>query len=243
MATQSRLPAFLLTRPAAQSQRFVGQLCQRFGVDLDITISPLLTPRFLDAPFPAGHFDALIFTSETGVAAFQALTYRPNSLPKRAYCVGNRTAKAAVSAGLEPISADGNATSLIDLIHQDAPTALLHISGAHSRGEVAQNLTETGIKTDVCVLYEQAPLPLTQAAVTLLQGEGPVLVPLFSPRSAALFCEQISKLGPFAPLTYIALSQAVGAELADLRGAKLCYADRPTAASMIEAIAANCGMV
>jgi len=242
MATQSRLPAFLLTRPAAQSQRFAGQLCQRFGVDLDITISPLLTPRFLDALLPKGRYDALIFTSETGVAAFQALASRPNSLPKRAYCVGNRTAKAAVLAGLEPISADGDATDLIALVRRDSPAALLHISGAQSRGAIGQTLTEAGIKTDVCVLYEQAEQPLTHAAVTLMQGESPVLAPLFSPRSAALFREQISKLGPIAPLTCAVLSQAVGAELPDLPGAKLFYADRPTAAALIEAISENCGV-
>jgi len=242
MATQSRLPAFLLTRPAVQSQRFAGQLCQRFGMDLDITISPVLAPRFLNTPVPIGGFDALIFTSETGVAAFQALAFRSKSSPKRAYCVGNRTAKAAVLAGLEPISADGDASALIALIRQDAPSTLLHISGAQSRGAVAQALTEAGIKTDVCVLYEQAAQPLTQAAVTLLKGESPVLVPLFSPRSAAIFCEQVSKFDPMAPLICAVLSQSVGAELKALRGAKLCYADRPTATSLIETIAENCGV-
>jgi len=237
MAIQSRLPAFLLTRPTAQSHRFAEQLRQRFGEDISVTISPLLAPCFLEPPFPVGPIDALIFTSETGVAAYQAHSSRPHYYPKRAYCVGDRTAKAAVLAGLEPVSADGDASALVDLIRQDAPTRLLHVCGAHSRGDVAETLTKAGIATGVCVLYEQAEQPLTHAAIALLQGNDPVLVPLFSPRTAALFCKQVSTLCLQAPLTCAALSRAVGAELGGLKGAKLCYADKPTALSLLEAIA------
>lgn len=238
MVAQSRLPAFLLTRPAAQSHRFAASLRQRFGPEVAITISPLLAPCFLAPPFPTGSYDALIFTSETGVAAYLAHDARPGTLPKRAYCVGNRTAKAAEMAGLEPVSADGDANALITLIRQHAPLALLHICGAQTRGDVAQTLSKAGIKTDTCVLYQQTAQPLSKAALTLLQMQRPVLVPLFSPRSAALFCQQIYALDHIAPLTCIVLSKAVGDAVMDLRGAKLCYADRPTAESLLKAIAA-----
>lgn len=236
MATQSRLPAFLLTRPAVQSERFAGQLRQRFGQDIAVTISPLLAPHFLTAALPDGSYDALIFTSETGVAAFQSLRPHPKAMPDRCYCVGKRTAKAALSAGLEPVSADGDASDLITLIRKQGQARLLHICGAHSRGDVAQRLTNSGIETDVCILYEQIEQPLSPAAIDLLQGERPVLVPLFSPRSAALFYQQISSLTPLAPLTFAALSKAVGAELSELAPVGLYYAGQPDAGSLLDAI-------
>ncbi|MGB3281044.1 MAG: uroporphyrinogen-III synthase [Pseudorhodobacter sp.] len=238
MATQSRLPAFLLTRPTAQSARFADQLRQRFGQDLAITISPLLAPTFVEPQLPSNPVAALIFTSETGVAAYQALQTWPMGLPTRAYCVGARTAKAAKMAGLEPVSADGDAAALIALLRAEKPEGLLlHICGNHTRGEVAQTLTAAGLQAKACVAYRQTEQPLTPAAIALLTGESPVLVPLFSPRSATLFCDQALAIGPLAPLTFAVLSKAVGESISNRVAAKLCYADKPTAESLIDAIA------
>lgn len=238
MAIQSRLPAFLLTRPAAQSHRFAAALRQRFGKDIAITISPLLAPVFYQPPFPEGPVGALIFTSETGVEAFVRHGARPLTLPKQAFCVGNRTATAAKAAGLEPVSADGDAHALIELIRDHHPTGLvLHICGEHIRGDVAKTLSESGIQAKTCVLYGQAEHPLSQDAIALLQGEDPVLVPLFSPRSAALFSKQLAALDHSAPITYAVLSKAVGEALPPSAGQKLCYAERPTAESLVKAIA------
>ncbi|WP_323006483.1 uroporphyrinogen-III synthase [Pseudorhodobacter sp.] len=237
MAIQSRRPAFLLTRPAAQSHRFATSLRQRFGNDIAITISPLIAPSFIASPLPAGPVEALIFTSETGVAAYMAHAMRPDTLPKRAYCVGNRTAKAAALAGLEPISADGDAVALIALICAQRPSGrLLHICGEQTRGAVAEVLTKAGIPAEACILYRQAEQPLTKPAIALLQGKTPVLAPLFSPRSATLFRKQVSSLGPLAPLICVVLSKAVGDTLSGLEIAKLWYADRPTAESLLAAI-------
>ncbi|MGO4906859.1 uroporphyrinogen-III synthase [Pseudorhodobacter sp. W20_MBD10_FR17] len=238
MATQSRLPAFLLTRPAAQSHRFAAQLHQRFGQDIAITISPLLAPAFLGAPFPQGSFAALIFTSETGVAAFLANSARPASLPKLAYCVGARTANAARNAGLESVSADADAASLVALIRQHGQRGpLLHICGRHTRGDIAQSLTDAGIPTQSCVLYDQIAQDLTKDAIAVLRGEQAAMVPLFSPRSAAVFGSQVLALSLSSQPTYAVLSKAVGDSLSEVKNAKLCYADKPTAASLIDAIA------
>lgn len=238
MATQSRLPAFLLTRPAVQSRRFAAQLHQRFGPDLAVTISPLLVPSFLTPPFPQGPFAGLIFTSETGVAAFMAHPARPDDLPKLAYCVGARTAKAALNAGLEPVSADGDAIGLIALIRQNGQRGpLLHLCGKHTRGDIVQTLTNAGTPTQACVLYDQTAQDLTQPAVALLRGKEAVMVPLFSPRSAALFCEQVAALSLLSPPAYAVLSKTVGDALSGLQNVNMCYADTPTAASLVDAIA------
>jgi uroporphyrinogen-III synthase len=238
MATQSRLPAFLLTRPMAQSQRFAAQLRHRFGPDLLITISPLIAPHFLAPAFPVGPFTALIFTSETGVAAFAQHPNRPNCLPIRAYCVGDQTAKAAQSAGLEPVSADGDAATLIALIQATHTGPLLHLCGTQTRGDVAQTLTDAGHPTTALELYDQREHPLTAAAIDLLRGERPLLVPLFSPRSATLFCQHLAIVAPTAPLTVIALSAAVATALPTTMDHHT--AKKPTADAMIVALANLC---
>ncbi len=86
----------LLTRPAAQNARFAAQVTARFGPGVRFVDSPLLAPRFLDPTLPAGPFDAVVFTSETGVAGYRRLTAE-QALP--AWCVGPRTAEAARAAG------------------------------------------------------------------------------------------------------------------------------------------------
>jgi uroporphyrinogen-III synthase len=238
MAIQSRLPAFLLTRPTAQSTRFAASLRKRFGEDLAIIISPLIAPRFLAASFPGTNPTALVFTSETGVEAFSRHQNRPSDLPQRAYCVGGRTAKVARLAGLVPISAQGDAADLIALILQDgARGPLLHICGAQTRGNVAQTLTGAGHPTTALILYEQEEQPLTPQAKALLSGERPVVVPLFSPRSATLFLAQVGCLGPPAPLICAALSQAVAEPLAGFDGLTLCLAAKPNAAALIDSLA------
>jgi uroporphyrinogen-III synthase len=238
MATQSRLPAFLLTRPVAQSQRFADALRERFGPGLSITISPLIKPEFLAPDIPAGPFEAAIFTSETGVAGYARQPAAFSLTSKRAYCVGERTADAAKSAGLEPVSADGDANALIALIKSHSPKGpLIHLCGQDTRGDVAEHLSRSGIHTSVCVVYHQAEQPLSGAAIALLQGEYPVVVPLFSPRTAALFSAQASALLPIAPLVCAALSDAVAQPVQVLPNVRLCRAAKPTAAALIEALA------
>ncbi|WP_168199197.1 uroporphyrinogen-III synthase [Pseudorhodobacter turbinis] len=237
MTTQSQMPAFLLTRPLAYSQRYAATLQHCFGPGLSITISPLIAPRLLQTPFPTGPWDWLILTSETGVAAYAQHPARPSDLPKRAFCVGDRTAKAAQQAGLETISADADAVALIALIQKHSPDGqLLHICGAHRRGDVAGNLTNSGIPTKAFVLYEQEQRPLSVQAANLLSGKRPVLAPLFSPRTAAIFAGALADTSQKAPLICATLSDAVTDALAQHKDITLCPAAKPTAAALTDAI-------
>ena len=55
------------------------------------------------------------------------------------------------------------------------------------------------------MVYSQNGRPLSDVAAALLQGDGPVILPLFSPRSATLMGH-----GPFhAPVYVIAMSRNV----------------------------------
>lgn len=223
----------LLTRPEAQARRFADALAERFGARLTPVISPLMAARLLRTALPPGDFVAVLFTSETGVSAATALQA---SLPLRAYCVGRQTARVAKAAGFQTLSADGDASALIDLVKADRPRGrLLHLRGQDTTGAVAERLTNAGFPTVEIVIYRQDPQPLTAAALALMRRAGPVLVPLFSPRSAELLAGALPD-DTKASLYLAALSPVVG-ETVTFPHAALITARRPDADAMLQALA------
>ena len=158
---------------------------------------------------------------------------RLSGLPRLAWCVGDRTAQAARTAGFDARSAAGDAEALVASILTAAPPGpLLHLRGRDSRGAIAPRLTAAGIATDELVVYAQEPQPLTDAARTVLQGDGPVIVPLFSPRTAQIF----AATHPKARLFIAALSPAVLAALGDVRVEQATMATRPDAEALLQAL-------
>lgn len=230
MTPQSRALATLLTRPTAQSDRFAAALIARFGDRLAVTTSPLIAPEFLRPPIPERAYTALILTSETGATSATGFS----GLPRRAYCVGDRTAETARSLGFTAVSANGDATALIALIRASGEAGpLLHLRGQDARGDIAATLTAASVPTDQAITYDQRPQALSPAARALLNGSAPVLVPLFSPRSATLLAGQ----GPFrAPLWVAALSPAVAAAAAPLSPARQVISDTPNVGALLTAI-------
>lgn len=229
MATQSRSPTILLTRPSAQSQRFARDLAQVTA--LPVVIAPLMAPVFLIPEVPDRPYRAVILTSETGS---QAAGRMRAQLPVRAYCVGERTAAAARQHGFDALLAGGDAVALIESIAALGETGpLLHLRGRDSRGEVAETLTKRRIVTDEAVIYDQQEQPLSAEARGLLAGDAPVIVPLFSPRSARLFAAQA---GQARALWLAALSPAVAGALGDLPRLGLEIAETPDARSMLLAV-------
>lgn len=223
-------PTLLLTRPAAQSQRFARQAEAALG-PWPMVISPLTEIRYLEAALPAE--GAVIFTSENAVRAWLR---RAAGAGRKAWCVGARTAEAARAAGFDAQAAGGDADALVaDLIAQGVRGPLLHMRGTHSRGAVADRLNSAGIETSEVRIYDQHPSPPTPEARALLAGRAPVLVPLFSPRSAALFAAAATGAG--APLHIFAFSPAVAAALSGVEMASLDVAAQPEAEAMIAAMA------
>ncbi|MDP3961650.1 MAG: uroporphyrinogen-III synthase [Pseudorhodobacter sp.] len=239
MARQSRLPPFLLTRPEAQGDRFASALRARFGVGIEIIDSPLLAPQFLTPVLPERRFQTLIFTSQTGVAAYRRIAADPAlSEARQAWCVGDRTAQAARDAGLTPLSAQGDAAALAQAITAAHPAGpLLHLRGQEVRADLASSLESAGIETYSTIVYAQAPQPLTARATALLQAGGDVLVPLFSPRTAALFAAATRRIDLHARLWLASLSPAVATAAAGLPIAGHVIAARPDAAAMIASLA------
>lgn len=235
-----------MTRPAAQSALFADALRERFGAAVDILASPLLAPRFFapqieGAPIKAP-IKALIFSSQTGVQGYARLSGQAALAEvTRCWCVGDRTAQAARGLGLQALSAQGDVEALAGAILAAGETGpLLYLHGRETRGDLAKTLCDAGVKTVSAVVYAQEPQSLTSEACALLQGRAPVIVPLFSPRTAQLFQAELVRIAAqsslLAPLWLAALSPAVAAALAPLQAARLVVAGRPDTAAMLGAL-------
>ncbi len=215
----------LLTRPQEASERFEARL-RAEGIEGPVVISAILRidPCAVACPEPMA---GAIFTSKNGVAAVEG-----RDLP--AWCVGEATADAARAKGWQARAAGGDAESLLRRIMADAPEGpLVHFRGAHARGDVAARLDQAGIKTTDIVVYRQEAVPLTAEAEALLAREKAVILPLFSPRSAA----QVAKAGPFrAPLYIVAISEAVAEEARPLGAKRLIVTPEPHADFMVAGI-------
>lgn len=244
MARQSRAPnarsaalpvPVLLTRPLPQALHFAGQLEARFGPGMvRAVISPLMAPRFIPLPPPSLMPAALILTSGTGAEAARQILADGVALPDLAFCVGEQTARLAAAAGLRTVSARGDADALVALIAADPPPGLLlHLCGRETRGDVVERLQSMGIAATAATAYAQEPRPPSPEAAALLAGNDPLIVPLFSPRSAVLF----AALAPRAPLHLAAISPAVAGSIAPLRPERLAIAARPDADAMLDVVA------
>lgn len=217
-------PSILLTRPSGAAEGFARQLADA-GVQGPVVISPLLQIETLEAPDMAGAAGA-IFTSKNGVAAVQGRDLR-------AWCVGDATARAATDRGWRAVSAGGDAEALYRRVLADAPEGpLWHLRGEHARGDLAARLNSSGITVQEAVVYRQRACALNAAAKHLLSGRDPVIIPLFSPRTA----RQLVSQAPFsAPVLVAAISPAVVAEVVNLDCRARIVAARPEADAMIEA--------
>ncbi|WP_265499371.1 uroporphyrinogen-III synthase [Paracoccus beibuensis] len=183
-------PPLLLTRPRTDSLRFAATM-----PGWRCVISPILAIRPVDHDAARLH-DApgLVFTSAHAVAAAGPGRGRP------AICVGGRTAGVARDAGFAVVEGEGTADSLLPLLAA-AGVPLVHPHGRH----LAQVLPVPGV-----VVYDQVSQPLDDAARELLAGDEPVILPVFSPRSADLLSAQATDA--CAPLWLAAISTAAAQE-------------------------------
>lgn len=203
----------LLTRPAEAAARFAKQ-ARAAGWLGPILCAPLmrivLAPPDPQALQQAG---SLIFTSRHGVAAVQAVgagDRLARDLPVA--CVGPGTAQAARAAGFATIlqPAGGDARALLQMLRdRPLPEPILHLRGDHAAMALADELQRAGIAAQQCICYSQDALPLSVQAHNLLRGPDPLVLPVFSPRSAQLLLTALAAApGLAAPLHLVAISEA-----------------------------------
>lgn len=85
------------------------------------------------------------------------------------------------------------------------------------------------------VVYAQEQQTLTAEAQAVLQGHIPVLVPLFSPRSAAIFAAELARIRGHSPLFVAAMSDEVARAL-HIKAARISVAGTPDAAAMLNCV-------
>lgn len=207
-------PILLMTRPGDDSERTAAR------IGADVIVAPILQIVPVDHDGAAlAQVPGLVFTSAHAVASAGPGRGRP------AICVGERTGQVARDAGFAVIQGAGTADSLVPLIAA-SPVPLVHPHGRH----LAQRLAVPGV-----VVYDQRPQPLTARARAALMGVRPVVVPVYSPRSARLLAGMAA--GARAPLWLVAISDAAAAAWT-APAARRAVADQPSGRAMDAAIRA-----
>lgn len=196
---QDTQPTLLLTRPKVQSAKFLSDCETLAGQRLPVVISPIMRIERTGAIPNFSAYATIIFTSANGVAACE-----DDLQGRRVVTVGEKTCAMAIKAGASATSLGEDVEAFLERA-QDIKAPALFCRGTHARGNLAERLSDKGIRTDESVMYQQTAQPLTKAARTLLQGKGDVIAPLFSPRSAELLCENAIA----ARVRVIAMSAAV----------------------------------
>lgn len=223
-------PTLLLTRPEASSRRFLVELRNALGGDLPAVISPLMAPRFFDIDLPDAR--NIVFTSETAVAAVTRLGADRSPL---AWCVGPRTALAARAAGYRAVEGGGTGEDLARELIAKRPEGRVFCPAAQDQAfDIENALRKAGIDTVSAVVYAQQPSPPTVEALTLMAGDAPVILPLFSVRSASLAVAAFRDRR--APLYITAMSVGIAGAAGALRPERMSIASSPDAAALIRAI-------
>lgn len=218
------MPIVLITRPEPEASAMEQALQARFP-QLRTIRAPLQEIRFHPLTLPHA---APVFTSRNGVRAWQ----RAGGTSGRAYCVGDATAALAREAGMEAISAGGDAAALHDMLLRLRPEGpLVHVRGAQHRGDLAARLAAEGLQITALDAYAQVPLPLTEAALAAGRGHTPVIVPLYSPGAAARFAAQWQGT---APLLLGAISPAALAPVEQMETFRRSHAAQPDGESMLK---------
>lgn len=194
----------------------------------------MIAAEFLRPSWPARDWAAVIFTSETGVMSARRIAAEGATLPQKAFCVGDQTARMARDAGFQAVSAQGGVDALESMIkaHQCAGP-LLYLHGAEVRGDLARGLHSVGIDTFSAVSYEQKPQPLTPEATETLQDRSHLIAPVFSARTGKLLMAEYLRVGGTASLLVAGISAEA---IADMPATETRIALRPDAPAMLQAL-------
>jgi uroporphyrinogen-III synthase len=232
----------LLTRPRDDAEELAKTL--KLGGHQPI-VAPLMRIRAVPgAEIPLAGVQAVIATSANGIRAFSARATVRN-LP--VFAVGPQTAEAAKRAGFtEVINSDGDAAALALTISQRVDPSrggLLHAAGAETAGRLSESLRQRGFDVKTVVLYEAVPVAeLPPEAADPLQQEKLDGVLLFSPRSASIFAELVSKEGLDAHcerLTAFCISKATADGLSPLRFARVAVAAKSNQQAVLDLLGAT----
>ncbi|SLN12297.1 uroporphyrinogen-III synthase [Aquimixticola soesokkakensis] len=199
--TDSR-PLVLVTRPAPQAQRF-GRALRAVSQNFEVLEAPVMKiVPVLPQNAPMGQFDVILTSAH---AVFAAARLAPEGT---AWCVGARTAQAARAAGLRAVDCGGTAQALVTYLrtHQRGPCLYLH--GEHRAVDIAEQLNSAAIETHDVMCYRQIALDWPKEVTQRIKAAHPLVLPLFSARSAQLVS---ARMPDGVPIALVSLSQSVDA--------------------------------
>jgi uroporphyrinogen-III synthase len=220
----------LLTRPQSGSERFGAALRAQIP-EAEILISPLIDIEYICPPPNIAAYGGIVFTSVHGVELFQNHDV-PEHMP--CFAVGPRTAQAASDAGFLVEKSNGNSAALVKMILSHPNLGqLLHVHGEHTRGEVAKQLSQSGCPCESMVVYAQTAKLLSSRVIKTVQGGNPLILPLFSPRTAILLLEQMT---PTAGSHIVAMSKSVAEPFYKFDQLGMTVVDVPRSDKMLRAV-------
>lgn len=226
--TSDETPALLLTRPRQSAEAFLGAVDARLLEGRDVCLSPLIEIRSLQSEAAIGPKDAAIFTSAN------AVPFAQKGRGRAAFCVGARTAAAARGAGWQIGHIAETAEALVShLVRLRPDQHMVHLSGAHRRGDIVERLSQAALSASLRVVYEQALLPLSEEACALLEGSKAVIIPVFSPRTALHLAQTAPQL---SSAHVLAISAAAAEPFGKVQTAALHVAQAPTADQMRQGV-------
>lgn len=231
--TQASEPVCLLTRPAAEAERFATRVEAELG--LRTVTSPLLCIEHVRVEVNWTARAGVILTSQHAAAQLTALC-APRDLT--VFTAGERTARMAADQGFraEPLGQDVESllSALARRFSDQSPTgSFVYLRGEHTRGDLAARLRQRSVECEEAVVYQQLAVDLSAEAAALLAGDSAVVAPVFSPRTGGL----LAKAAPSLAKTHIiAMSQNVATPFKGTNLSGLTIAATPTEQAMLAAM-------
>ncbi|MCC6913434.1 MAG: uroporphyrinogen-III synthase [Rhodospirillaceae bacterium] len=221
-------------RPETYRERFH----QAFApIGWNIVDSPVLVPESLHAalPDPQG-YDAVIFTSQV---AIDALRDQPGWRGKIAYAVGPATADAARRAGFAQTVQTGlDARDLAAYLVSAGFKQALYLSAEDVSADVS---LDDPLRIRRLAVYRMSPsLELADGLLQAVRAGGPVVVPLFSRRSARALEKLLKEAGITAQNAHLSAVSISADVLAPDAGPwqRRAVADKPTLEAVVAKTAA-----
>ena len=228
----------LLTRPQRDSLDVARELATH---GIETAIWPLtkivFQPSAVQIPSDT---QGLVFTSRNGVDAIAGVVH---SRDLTAWCVGDRTADAACTAGYGDVySAGGDIGDLVGLLTKQTPLRLFYPRANHVSADLSALLAGSGHSLTDAVVYDAVSSgPPTPEIATLLKTGAIGVIPFWSRRPARFLADQIAQNPDWAldQTTAVAISARAAEPLRASRFANITIADDPSGPAMISAIVAR----
>ena len=217
----------LLTRPLDGNERFCLKI-KHLLYSCEILDNPIQKIDFLPSLGKVNKNSVLIFTSANGLRAAK----KHNLINKKCFVVGANTKKIAVSFGYDVLGFSKDQENLLKLIKSKKPTeSMVHIRGKHTVGNLCDALKRNQFSCLDIIGYNQEPLKIKKQNLQKIHSGRPVILPIFSSRSAELLQSNLDLTG----FNVIAISEAVAKIVTGVELGELVISKKPDLNSMQEA--------